>query len=101
MTHPEHPLESHHRCDHKTLKEQRQTALAARETSIEQSDARNDEPDEESANNEVDVVEFDTSILRVDVDLERIAAPGLGRIELRLCEERVLIWRLRRKTCDV
>lgn len=100
MTHPEHPLESHHRCDHKTLEEQRQTALAARKTSIEQSDARDDEPDEKSANNEVDVVEFDTGVLRIDIDFQRVTAPGLGRVELRLQNEIALASSFHRNTCD-
>lgn len=76
-THPEHPLESGHSDDHQALEEQAQAALSPCETSIQQPNARNDEPDQEAANDEVYIMEFETVILGVDVDSEGVTTPRL------------------------
>lgn len=79
-------MEGDDRHHHQTLEEQAEAALATGETAIEKADAGDDEPDEEGADDEVDVVELVASVLRVDVRLKvtRVAAPWLAGVVLRL-----------------
>lgn len=66
------------------MEEQAQRALAAGETAIEEADAGDDEPYYESAEDEVGVVEFEASVLGVDVDFKRVAAGWVGWVEFGL-----------------
>lgn len=83
---PKHPLERDNSSNHQALEQQAETALAARQASIEKTDARNDEPDEEGADHQVDVVELVARILSVHIlsGAFRVAAPGLSWIVFRL-----------------
>jgi hypothetical protein len=47
-TYPEHPLECGDGGHHQTLEEQTQSALATCQSTIKQTDARNDQPDDEA-----------------------------------------------------
>lgn len=79
FTYPEHPLESHSRRDHQTLEQQAQTTLASGEATIEETNAWDDEPDDEGAEDEVGVVVFVAGILGVNVfgGVATVATPGL------------------------
>ena len=72
-------------CDyHNGLEEQREGALSSGETAIEKTNARDDQPDEEGADDQVNIVIFDTSVLEVDVNFQGVSALGLSWIELGL-----------------
>lgn len=77
-------MERGHGYDHQALEQQAQAALAARETSIEKANARDDQPDQEGADDEVDIVELEAGILSVYIDCQWIAASWLRGVELRL-----------------
>jgi hypothetical protein len=64
------------------LEEQGERGLAAGETAVEEADTRDDEPDDEGTEGEVDVVVFEAGILGIDVDFESVAAIGDGVVEL-------------------
>ena len=83
---PEHPLESCNGCDHETLEQQAQAALATSEAAVQEPDARDDEPDDEGAEDQVDVVVLVTRVLLVYIDCSApgVATPGLVWIKLRL-----------------
>jgi len=81
---PEHPLEGCDGCHHDGLEEQAQGALSPGETAIEESNARNDQPDDEPAKDELNVMEFKACILGIDVDFERIAAGRVDWVKLGL-----------------
>lgn len=89
---PEHPLESGDGHDHEGLEEQRERRFPARETAVEQTDARDDEEDEDAAAHQPDVVELEARVLDIDVDQGRVAALGLGGVELRLRGVVSFVW---------
>lgn len=70
--------------DRKTLVQHGKRGLATGQTSIQQSQAGDDHPDEVGADDQVDGVEFEPGELSIDIDLERISAIGGGLVELRL-----------------
>lgn len=72
---------------HETLEEESQSGLAAGETPVEETDAWDDEPDNEAAEDEVRVVVFETNVLRIYVDEEGIPAAGAGCVEYGLHED--------------
>ena len=67
-----------HSNNHQALKQHRQSRLPPRKTTIEQPDPRHDEPHDECTADDVDIVEFKSFILWIDVDLCGIAAFGRG-----------------------
>lgn len=75
---PKHPLKGCNSRNHQTLKQQAQAALAARQAAIQETNTRDDEPDDEGAEDEVDVVEFVAGVLRVDVFGRVLAIPTPG-----------------------
>lgn len=62
------------------MEKKRETRLATGKTTIEQTDTRNNEPDEESADHEVNVVELIAGVLKVDINLKGVTSLGLGRV---------------------
>lgn len=50
------------------------------QTGVEKTDARQNEPDDETAGGDVDIVGFVAKVLPVDIDLGRISAVGGGRV---------------------
>lgn len=73
--------------DGKTLIQHGQCGLATCQTGVQQSQTRNDHPDKIGADGQVDGVEFETSELGIDIDLERISAIGGGLVKFRLRRE--------------
>lgn len=65
-----------HSNNQKTLKQQRQRRFPPCKTAIQQSYPGHDQPYDECAADNVDIVVFDTGVLQVHVDLRRIAAFG-------------------------
>jgi hypothetical protein len=78
---PKHPLEGRHSCNKQRLEEHGQRRLSASEAAIEKTDARDNEPNDEAAEDEVGVVKFVADILRIYVDFLRVAAIGNGGVE--------------------
>ena len=66
------------------MEEQGEGALASGETAVEETNAGNDQPHEERADNQVDIVIFDASVLCVNVPVKRVAALGMSWVKLRL-----------------
>lgn len=82
---PEHPLEADpafdqqtdlfhllhpvylHSSDCERLKQQGERRLAARQTTVKETDTGDDEPDEEATDYQIDVVELEAGILGVDI----------------------------------
>jgi hypothetical protein len=60
------------------LEEERESGFPTCQTAVEETDARDDEPDYETTENEVSVVVFEADVLGVYVDEEGIAAIGDG-----------------------
>lgn len=77
---PEHPLHRYNGRDHERLEEESQGRLSAGETTVKEADTGDDEPDNIAAKHQVGVVPLVADILSIDVDLERIAAVGLGLV---------------------
>jgi hypothetical protein len=73
-----------HSCDGEGLEEKRKRRPAARKSTVEESDTRDDEPHEEGAHHQVDIVELKASVLGVDILIEGVASVGLGRVKLGL-----------------
>lgn len=74
---PEHPLEGGDCPDHEGLEEEGEGGLAAGEASVQEPDARDNEPYDEGAEDQVRVVVLETHVLGIHVHLERVAAGGL------------------------
>ena len=81
---PEHPLEGCDCDDHDRLEKQGKRALSSSEAAIKETNARNDQPDEESADDQVYVVVLDTSVLCINVPIERVSTLGVSWVKLRL-----------------
>lgn len=77
---PEHPLEGGHGGDHEGLEEEGEGGLATGHAAVQEADARDDEPYDEAAEDEVGVVVFVAHVLGVDVHGQRVAAVGHGLI---------------------
>jgi hypothetical protein len=81
---PENPLKRSHSSDHKTLEQHSKRGLATRETAIEQTKTRNNQPDDEAAEHQVCVLELEPGVLGIDVDGEDITTASLRLVEDRL-----------------
>jgi hypothetical protein len=77
-------LEGHDGGDEDGLEEQGQGGLAARQAAVQQADAREDKPDYEGAEDQVDVVVFVAGVLGVYIDGAGIAAVGVKGVILGL-----------------
>lgn len=66
------------------MEEKRERALALSHASIEKSDTRDDQEDNEGAEDEVGVVEFVAQVLGVDINLEGVSTLGFKFIVGRL-----------------
>jgi hypothetical protein len=75
-------LESCNSCDHQALEEHRQSRLASGKPTIEKTDARDNQPDNETTEDKICVVVFKADILGVDIDFLRIASIRMARVEL-------------------
>lgn len=73
-----------HSADHQRLEQQRKRRLPSRKTSIEKSDARDDQPNDGTAEQKVCIMEFEALVRRIHIDLGRVAAIGVGRVKLGL-----------------
>ncbi len=71
---PKHPLEGRNSSHHQTLEQESHGGLAAGQTPIEQTDTRNNEPDDEATEHKVSIVIFETSILGIDIHHQRVSA---------------------------
>lgn len=71
-------IQSRDGSNHQALKEQRQTAFAACQTPVHESDTRDDEPDNEATENQVGIMVFEAAILGVDIDFSGLSTPWLG-----------------------
>ena len=69
---------------HHRLKEKRQCRISTRNSAVEESNAGDDKPDNESAKDDVGVIVLESDILRVDIDLEGVPSVGGGGVVLRL-----------------
>lgn len=78
---PEYPLKGRHRRNHQTLEEHGKRRLAACKTSIEETNAGDDKPDNEGAEDEIRVMVLEASILGIDIDGEDVTALGLTLVE--------------------
>lgn len=81
---PEHPLDGDDGADQQGLEQQGQGGPAPGQAAVQQTEAGQDGPDDEGAGGEVGGVPLAAGVLGVDVDLEAVAARGLGRVERRL-----------------
>lgn len=70
-----------HGHDGEGLEEKGERRLAARQTTVEETDTRDDEPDEEGAHHQIDVVELEAGILGVDVHVQGVATVGHGVVK--------------------
>ena len=68
----------------KRLIQHRKGRLPTRQTSIEQAQARDNHPDEISADGKIDIMELEAGELKVDVDFFWVTTIGGGWIELGL-----------------
>ena len=87
---PERPLEGYDSHDGEALEYHGQCRLSSRHTPIQQSDSGYNKEDEAAQDDLVDIFEFPTPVLRVDVDLKRIASSRVVGLEGRLRR----LWRI-------
>jgi hypothetical protein len=71
-------LKGGHSRNHQTLEKKCQGRLSSCETTIEESDARDDEPNDEAAEHEIGVVIFEADILGIDIDEKWITTVWFG-----------------------
>jgi hypothetical protein len=81
---PKHPLKGGDSRYHQTLEQKRESGFAPREAAIEKPNARDNQPDDESTENEVCVMVLEADILGIDIHEERVSTFRLGRVERRL-----------------
>lgn len=73
-----------HSHDCQRLEQKRQRRLATCKTGVQERDSRNDEPDQERHDDQVEVVELESLVLSVDILNVGIAAVGLRLVKFRL-----------------
>lgn len=86
---PESPLECAHGHDSEGLEDHGKGRLPARHTAVQKSDTRDNQEDETTHDDLVDIFPFQADILGVDVDFLRVAAIGDAGIKGRLCPQSV------------
>lgn len=106
---PEHPLEADavsdistcqslhvrgmdlHAADHEGLEQHGQSRLSPGKAAIHETDTGDDQPNDGTAEQEVGVVELKSRVLSIDIDIERVAAIRLARVEDGLAAVSVVV----------
>ena len=63
------------------MEEERESGFPTRETTVQEPDARDDEPDNKSTKDEISIMVFEADVLCIYVRCEGVAARGDGGVE--------------------